>query len=85
LFSDFSTKVAIIISTDDSPEFQARRHTTLLKLQKLTRFDQIIDKNLSESDSIYQLCETSRINEISNDLGETQKALLLVIYIGHGM
>ena len=39
IVDDFITKLAIIISTDDSPEFQVRKQTTLQKLHNLGWFD----------------------------------------------
>ena len=58
LDSTFTKKVAILISTDDQPEFQAKRIQTKQKLQQLTVWSEIYDKNLSESNSIFQLIET---------------------------
>ena len=61
LNSVFTTKIAILISTDDSPQFKQRKTQMLAKMQAQVHpssFSHIYDKNLASSDSIYQLLET---------------------------
>ena len=61
----FATKIAILISTDDLPQYQERKNHMLKKMQGYATINQIFDKNLASSDSIYQLLETQKINAIS--------------------
>jgi len=52
IVGDFTLKLAIVISTSETPEFQARKHATILKLHNLGWFNSIMDKDLNEVDSI---------------------------------
>jgi len=52
IVGDFVFKLAIVISTSETSEFQARKHATILKLHNLGWFNSIMDKNLDEVDSI---------------------------------
>ena len=81
----FYAKIAVLISSSDMPDYQARKAQTLAKLQQLTKFDQIFDKNLSHADSVYQLVESQRLNLLSQKAESGQKILLCVGYIGHSV
>ena len=51
-------------------------------------FDQIFDKNLRQSDSVYQLIESQRLNLLSQEAAsgtKKEKILLIAVYIGHGI
>ena len=56
--SQFEIKSAILISANNAPEFENRRRQTHMSLSRIATFNQIIDKNLTQNDSIYKLLET---------------------------
>ena len=82
----FATKIAILVSTDDSPEFPQRKRQMLEKMQGMAQFNQVYDKNLASSNSIYQLLETQKINLLSQQAANSNhKILIMAGYIGHGI
>ena len=43
----FRTKIAIVLSTDDSPIFQLRKVHHVMQIKSMGHFTQIADKNLA--------------------------------------
>ena len=81
----FASKVLVMVSSDPQEQaIKSRKNLNFAKLLQLTNFDHIFDKHLGQSDSIHQLLETQKINELSQR-ADDEKVLMVVCYVGNGI